>query len=253
MTKLKSIAEFLDRELKISEFNDRSNNGLQLENSGEIKNVCCGVDASMEFFRAAKEKGADLLICHHGISWGDSLAHISGINYSRIKFLIENDMALYAAHLPLDAHPKYGNNALIAKAVGLKKLKPFGLYNGSYIGFAGTLPKPVEYTAFKNKVIADLNLTTMQSMDFGKKVISSVAVVSGGAAGEIAEAGQKGIDLYISGEPGLAAYSLAQEYATNAIFAGHYATEVFGVRKLGELLKKQFKINYEFIDFKLPF
>jgi dinuclear metal center YbgI/SA1388 family protein len=207
----------------------------------------------MEFFRAAKEKGADLLICHHGISWGNSLAHVSGLNYSRIKFLIENDMALYAAHLPLDAHPKYGNNALIAKAVGLKKLKPFGLYNGSHIGFEGTLTKPMGYAAFKKKVIRDLNLTALQSMDFGKKIISSVAVVSGGAAGEVAEAGEKGIDLYISGEPGLVAYSLAQEYATNAIFAGHYATEVFGVRALGELLKKQFKMKSEFIDFKIPF
>ncbi len=253
MTKLNTIVGFLDRELKISEFNDSSNNGLQVENTGKIGKVCCGVDASMEFFEAARDKGADLLICHHGISWGNSLARISDLNYSRIKFLIENDIALYAAHLPLDAHPKYGNNALIAKALGLKKLKPFGSYNGSYIGFEGVLPKPMGYAAFKKKVSKAINPVGLHSMDFGKKSIRSVAVVSGGAAGEVAEAGQKGIDVYISGEPGLVAYSLAQEYGTNAIFAGHYATEVFGVRALGELLKKEFKIKSEFIDFKIQF
>jgi len=253
MTKLKTIVDFLNRELKITDFEDSSNNGLQVENSGRIKKVCCGVDASMEFFEAARDKGADLLICHHGMSWGNSLAHITDLNYSRIKFLIENDMALYASHLPLDAHPRYGNNALIAKAIGLRKLKPFGRYNGSYIGFEGTLTKPMGYAAFKKKVAKALNVESLQTMDFGKKTISSVAVVSGGAAGEAAEAGQKGIDAYISGEAGLVAYSLSQEYRINSIFAGHYATEVFGVRALGKLLQKQFGTKSEFIDFKIPY
>ncbi|MCK5851376.1 MAG: Nif3-like dinuclear metal center hexameric protein [Kiritimatiellae bacterium] len=253
MTKLKTIVGFLDRELRIDEFKDSSNNGLQVENSGKIKKVCCGVDASMEFFEAAASKGADLLICHHGMSWGDSLAHITDLNYKRIKFLMEHDMALYASHLPLDAHARYGNNAGIAKALGLGKLKPFGMYNGSYIGFEGCLSKPMGYAAFKKKVSGAMGGAKLHTKDFGKKKVQTVAIVSGGAAGEVAEAGQKGIDVYLSGEPALVAYSLAQEYGINAIFASHYTTEVFGVRALGDLLQKKFAVKAEFLNFNIPF
>jgi len=239
--------------LKIETFKDSSHNGLQVENSGKIRRICCGVDASMEFFEAAQAKGADLLVCHHGLSWGESLAHITDLNYSRIKYLIEHDMALYASHLPLDAHPRYGNNIGIARALGLRNIKPFGVYNGSEIGFAGRLPKPMGYSAFKKKVSRVTGTEELQTMDFGKRKIQTVAVVSGGAAGEIVEAGQKGIDVYISGEAALSAYSLAQEYRVNAIFAGHYATEVFGVRTLGEVLQKRFSVKAEFIDLDVPF
>jgi dinuclear metal center YbgI/SA1388 family protein len=252
MTSLNTIATFLDRELRITDFKDSSHNGLQVQNSGRIRKVCCGVDASMEFFEAARAKGADLLICHHGLSWGDSLARITDLNYTRIKFLMEHDMALYAVHLPLDAHPGYGNNALIARALGLRRLKPFGCYNGKEIGFAGQLSESVTYGAFKKKVSAATG-STLQTMDFGKSRVKTVAVVSGGAAAEIAEAGQKGIDVYISGEPALSAYIMAQEYRINAVFAGHYATEVFGVRKLAEVVQGRFAVKAEFIDLGVPF
>lgn len=253
MEKLSKLVEFLDGELCVNDFRDSSHNGLQVENSGRVKKVCCGVDASMEFFEAARECGADFLVCHHGISWGDSLARITDLNYRRIKYLLDNDMALYACHLPLDAHARYGNNAQIAKALGLRKLKPFGMYNGSYIGFEGELSKVMGYAAFKKLVCGVMGIEGVQSMDFGKQRVKRVAVVSGGAAGEAAEAGQKGIDVYLSGEAGLVAYSLAQEYGINAVFAGHYATEVFGVRALGELLQKRFAVKSEFIDFGIRF
>jgi dinuclear metal center YbgI/SA1388 family protein len=253
MEKLNKIVEFLDRELRIDAFSDSSNNGLQVENSGQIKKVCCGVDASMEFFEEAHARGAELLICHHGISWGSSLAHITELNYRRIKYLIDHDMALYACHLPLDAHPKYGNNAQIAKALGLRGLQPFGMYNGSYIGFAGNLSKAESYAAFKKRVCRIMGINAVQSMDFGSQRVQRVAIVSGGAAGEIAEAGQQDVDVYLSGEAGLVAYSLAQEYGINAVFAGHYATEVFGVRALGTLLSSKLAVKTEFINFKIPF
>lgn len=252
MTALKNIVTFLDRELKIADFKDSSHNGLQVENSGKIRRVCCGVDASMSFFKAARAKGADLVICHHGLSWGESMARITDLNYSRLKFLIENDMALYASHLPLDAHPRHGNNAGIARALGLRNLKPFGVYNGSEIGFAGRLPNPMTYSAFKKKVGTAMG-SELQTMDFGKSRVQTVAVVSGGAAAEIVEAGQKGIDVYLSGEPALMAYSLAEEYKINAVFAGHYATEVFGVRTLGDVLQKRFAVKAEFINMHVPF
>jgi len=252
MTTLETIVSFLDRELNIKAFSDDSHNGLQVENTGKIARVCVGVDASLAFFEEAVKRKADLVICHHGLSWGDSLKRITGLNYRRLKFLVDNDMALYACHLPLDAHPRHGNNAQICKAFGLRKLKPFGLYHGIPIGFSGSLPRAMPYAAFKacaQRVFGN----TVGTMDFGKRTVRTVAIVSGGAAEQIDEAGQKGIDVYVSGEPKLMAYNLAQEYGINAIFAGHYATEVFGVKALARLLASRFRLKTEFVDMGIRF
>jgi dinuclear metal center YbgI/SA1388 family protein len=250
--KTNELAAFLDRELKVDAFKDVSNNGLQVENTGSVKRVCCGVDASMQFFEAAADRGADFLICHHGISWGNSLSRITDLNFDRVRYLIDRDMALYACHLPLDAHPVHGNNALICRALGVTRLKPFGCYDGVTIGFAGRLSKPIRYSAFKNKIQRVMQ-TEPQSMDFGKRTVSTVAVVSGGAADGVSEAAAKNMDVYVTGEPRLSAYSVAQEKRINAVFAGHYATEVFGVRALGELITRQFKMPSDFIRFNVPF
>ena len=115
MVSAERVGEFLDRELHVTDFKDSSNNGLQVDNSGRVGRVCCGVDASLEFFEAAQRRGADMLICHHGLSWNDSLKRITDLNYRKIAFLMRHDMALYACHLPLDAHPRYGNNAVLAR------------------------------------------------------------------------------------------------------------------------------------------
>ncbi len=234
--KVSTIAKYLDKELNISEFQDSSHNGLQVANSGSVKKICCGVDASLEFFQEAQAHGADMVICHHGISWGESLATITGLNYQRVSKLLRHDMALYACHLPLDAHPTLGNNAQICRALGLKRLKPFGMYNGKLIGFEGALPKPRRFSTFERMVSERIG-KPLHTWECGKKTVQSIAVVSGGAAGEIAEAGEKGVDVYLSGEQSLAAYNLAREYGINAIFAGHYATERFGVMAVGDRLK----------------
>lgn len=253
MKDLKTIAGFLGEELNVDDFTtDSANNGLQVENMGRVNRICCGVDASLDFFEAAQRLGADMVVCHHGISWGDSLKRITGVNYRRISFLMENDMALYACHLPLDAHRVHGNNALICKALGLREVKGFGLYHGMTIGFEGKLPKAMDYAVFK-KLVAKISGGKIRSMDFGKNKVSTVAVISGSASDLIAEAGEKGIDVFLSGEPKLAAYSLANELGVNAVFAGHYATETFGVRSLIGLLKKKFGIPVEFIDMKVPY
>jgi len=253
MNNLRSIVRFLDAKLKVSDFPaDSSNNGLQVENSGHVSRICCGVDASLEFFEAAQRRGADMVVCHHGISWGDSLRRITETNYKRISFLMENDMALYACHLPLDADPVVGNNVLICHALGLRDIKRFGVYHGMEIGFQGCLPKAVKYTQFKDLVRKQIN-RVVQCMDFGKSEVRTVAVISGSAPELLNEAGVKGIDVFLSGEPKLSAYHTAKEYGINAIFAGHYATEVFGVRAVAPVLKKKFDIPIEFIDMKVPF
>lgn len=252
MNMLKKIELYLNKEFEIVDFDDSSNNGIQVENSGEVRKVCCGVDGSMELFEQAAEMGANMVVCHHGISWGDCLKKITKINYKKISFLIRNDIALYACHLPLDAHAKHGNNILICRALGLKSVKKFGWYKGVQIGYEGVLPKPMAFDSFKQLVGRTIN-SELRTMDFGKKTVRRVAVVSGGAAEEISEAGQKGVDVYLSGEPKLSAYSMAQELGINAVFAGHYATEVFGVRAIGDLLQKKFGVKAEFIDLKIPY
>jgi dinuclear metal center YbgI/SA1388 family protein len=165
---------------------------------------------------------------------------------------MDHDMALYACHLPLDAHPRLGNNTQICKALGLRGLKPFGIYNGIALGFRGSLPKAMPYAAFK-KFAHSVFGNTVGTMDFGKERVRTVAVVSGGGADEIAEAGEAGLDVYISGEPKLMAWHLAQEYGINAIFAGHYATEVFGVKAVAGLLASRFQVKTEFIDMGIRF
>lgn len=246
------IAAFLNKELDVASFEDVSHNGLQVQNSGSVHRVCTGVDASIEFFEEAAKRGGDFLICHHGISWGDSLSRITELNYRRIRFLMDHDMALYACHLPLDAHPRYGNNALICRALGLIKLKTFGKYGNKDIGFMGQLARPMRYSALKKKIRKVVG-NELQTMDFGKKTVRTVAVVSGGAAEGVEEAGKKGIDVFITGESKLHAYGLSQEYGLNSVFAGHYATEVFGVRALGELVTRRFKVESQFINLGVTF
>jgi dinuclear metal center YbgI/SA1388 family protein len=252
MPALDKIVQYLDRTLRVAAFKDASQNGLQVANAGMVKRICCLVDASMEGFEEAARLNADLVICHHGLSWGDSLKKITGLNYRRMSMLLDNDMALYACHLPLDAHPLYGNNAGLCKALGLQARKPFGVYDGQTIGFEGRLPRAMPREEFKHR----LELATgghLQCMDFGPAMIRTVGVVSGGAAEEIEEAAEKGLDVFVSGEPKLLAYHLAREHGINAMFAGHYATEVFGVRALASLLKRTFKLPATFVDFRTPF
>ncbi len=250
--KLETLVTFLDRELKVADIPDTALNGLQVANRGTVRKVCCGVDASLECFEAAHRAGAQLLICHHGISWGDSLKQITGLNYRRLETLLRYDLALYACHLPLDAHRRWGNNAQLCRALRLRNLKPFGHYHGVVLGYEGLLPKAVSRSAFHAQVAA-VTGSRLQTMDFGPARIRRVAVVSGGAAAEIEEAGRKGVHAYVSGEPALQAYALAQEYGVNGVFAGHYATEVFGVRALAGVLARRFGVTTELLDFRVPY
>lgn len=252
MPALRRIVSLLDKELLIDAFNDVSHNGLQVENSGSIRRICCGVDACLDFFEAAADRKADLLVCHHGISWGDSLKTVADLNYRRLRFLIEHDMALYACHLPLDAHPRLGNNAGICRALGLKNRRRFGMYEGQEIGYEGTLPEPMTYRSFL-ALVRKMVSPQLQTMDFGPRTVRRIAVVSGGGADEIEEAGRKGIDAYLSGEPKLSAFSIAKEFGVHGVFAGHYSTEVFGVRAVAGFLKRRLRIPCEFLDFKVPF
>ena len=250
--KLDRMVACLNHELRIAEFRDAAHNGLQVANDGRVARLCCGVDANLEFFEAARRRGADLLICHHGLSWGDSMARLTGLQYKRVAFLVRHNMALYAAHLPLDAHPRLGNNAQICRALGIRGLKPFGLYHGTAIGWAGRLARPMSWTAFRKRAEAVFR-NELRIMEYGPRIVRTVAVVSGGAPELVEEAGRGGFDVFLSGEASLQARTPAMEYGLHAVFAGHYATELFGVRAAGEYLARRFGIPGETLDFRVTF
>ena len=249
---LATLVALLDKTLGVTAFSDASNNGLQLANSGAVSRVVTGVDASLRLLREAAARGAQCVVCHHGLSWGDSLKRITGLNHSLVSFAVEHNIAVYAAHLPLDAHPRYGNNAQLCKALGLTRPKPAFVYHGETIGFVGSFAKALPFAAFCERVRATVN-PEIRVLEFGKKSIKTVGVVSGGASDMIDQAAALGVDAYLTGEPSLQGYNLAENLSQNVVFAGHYATETFGVRVLAALVARRLDIPVEFVDFKIPY
>jgi len=250
---LNRLVARLDRELAISKFQDDSHNGLQVANSGRVTRVCVGVDATLPFFEKAAAAGADLVICHHGLSWGDSLKRITGLNLRLIGFLIEHDMALWACHLPLDAHPRLGNNARLAQTLGLKGCQPCFVYHGQTIGVRGTLPRPMPFADFQRRVQRAVGGGEVRALAFGRSTVRTVGIVSGGGAAMVADAVALGLDAYLTGEATLHAYNLALQEGINALFAGHYATERFGVQALGSWLQRQSGLPVAFVEMNIPY
>ena len=246
------LAEFLNKILEIETFKDVSNNGLQVANDGTLNKVLCGVDANLKLLDKAKECGADCIVCHHGISWGDSLKYITALNYDIISFAIKNNIAIYAVHLPLDAHPEYGNNAQICKALKLIEPEPAFDYHNQPIGFTAELTTALSFKEFCERINETIS-TSFSALNFGNKNIHKIGIVSGDAADMIDQAKEIGVDIYLTGESSLQGYNLAEQLKMNVVFAGHYATEIFGVRALAKIIQNEFKIYAECIDFKTPF
>jgi len=226
---------------------DSSLNGLQVDNDGsEIKKIAFAVDAGMEVFRRTAEAGAGMLFVHHGLFWGVPLSLEKG-HRERIKFLLDNNLALYAVHLPLDQHPELGNNAVLADLLGIKDKEPFGLYHKRKIGYKGILSKPLTIEEAVNK-ISFMNRPPVGVFPFGKKENHSCAVISGGAGMEAFQALEEEVDLYVTGETSHSAYHHALEGGLNIIAGGHYSTEVWGVRRLMEECVNKLGMAAEFID-----
>ena len=243
---LKKLNKFLDEYLKISEIEDVSVNGLQVEGKKNCEKICFAVDASLETFKLAKKENADMLFVHHGMIWG-GIKKVTGINYIQLKFLIDNKISLYAAHLPLDKHEEVGNNIQFLKIFGINKnIEDFGKYHGIKIGYAGRFEKEKNLSDFVSEIEKQLN-TKCKILKFGKEKIKSVGVVSGGAASLIDEAIEE-VDCFVTGEPSHQIYHIAKEGKINVIFAGHYATETVGVKAMAELIGKKFGIETKFID-----
>ena len=226
---------------------DSSLNGLQVDNDGsELGKIAFAVDAGLEVFKRAVEAGAGMLFVHHGLFWGPALRLEGGFR-ERIKFLLDNNLALYGVHLPLDQHPRLGNNAVLSELLGIMDPEPFGLYRGQKIGYKGSLSAPLTVEEAVKK-ISFMGRPPLGVFPFGKKENLSCAVVSGGGADEAFQAIEEGLDLYITGESSHTVYHPALEGQLNIIAGGHYSTEVWGVRRIMEECAGQLGVDTEFID-----
>ncbi len=226
---------------------DSSLNGVQVECSDrEITSVAFAVDACMASFERAAAARADLLFVHHGLYWGRPLA-LTGRHHRRVKFLMDHDMALYAAHLPLDLHPELGNNAGIAAALRLERIEPFGAYRGVKIGIKGSLAEPAGIDDILRMIGLDRR-SCLALLPFGVQAIRTVGIVSGGAPQEVEQAIAEGLDLYITGEASHTVYHTCLEERINLLCGGHYQTEVWGLRLLSDRLARDAGLRTFFVD-----
>ncbi|GAB6100892.1 Nif3-like dinuclear metal center hexameric protein [Thermococcus atlanticus] len=240
------LVSFLDEYLNISAFPDKSSNGLQVEGKEEVERIAFAVDTTLKTIEKAARGKADMLIVHHGMIWG-GLGYITGMHYRRLKALIENGLNLYAAHLPLDAHPEVGNNIGLLRLLGLEPKEPFGEYGGLSIGFIGEFEKeePIEKIA---QIMAERLDTAVRTYEFGKRKIKTVGAISGAGAFALEEGKRRGVDLLITGEFTHADYLTAIDLGMSVAVAGHYKTETLGVRALMEVVRERFGLSVFFID-----
>ena len=249
---ISEILAELDRVLELDRFDDYCVNGLQVPGPAQVQTIATGVSAQAELFELAAGERAELLLVHHGLFWGAGVAAIDAALKRRLQMLFEADMALAAYHLPLDAHPELGNNALLARALGAEELTPFALHAGQPIGFLARLPGDgLDATDLFARV---KQLTEREPLvfDAGPPRVRSLAIVSGAGADYSADAAAAGADALLTGEPAERSMAQARELGLHLIAAGHYATETFGIRRLGEHLAERFALRHVFLDVPNP-
>src|SRR4029453_12149973 len=243
---LSEIVRYIDDYLRIREIEDWPNavNGLQIENSGRVAKIGAAVDVLTRVFTQAPQKNIDLLIVHHGLFW-PGLRPVTGALRRQLKLALENDIALYSAHLPLDIHPKVGNNAQLAGLLGLKLTRPFFEEKGQLIGLKTSASLPREELVRRlRKALGG----SIKAFNCGPEKTKTIGIITGAAGSEIDKVAQEKIDTLITGEAPHWAAVAAEELGMNLLLGGHYATEVFGVRALAAHLSKRFGVPWEFID-----
>ena len=243
---LAAIVKHCDQMLRPREIGDYDGavNGLQVENSGIVTRLAATVDASLATVKLAIAAKADLLLVHHGLFWNPSHPW-TGKKYELLRLLIENNLAVYSSHLPLDAHPRLGNNARLATALGLKHLKPFFASHGQTIGFMSQTK--ISRTGLAKKLERATGAPP-KMIPGGNEICERIGIVTGGAGGDLAQAAGEGVDTFITGEGPHWTFALAEELGLNVFYGGHYATETFGVKALAAELAKKFKLPWEFLD-----
>jgi dinuclear metal center YbgI/SA1388 family protein len=247
MTKLEQILYFLEESFEASTFPDYTHalNGLQIEGRDEVGHVGAAVDASEETIAEAVRRGVHLLLVHHGLFWG-GLGPITGPRFRKVAALIQGSIGLYSLHLPLDAHAKLGNNALLIRKLGLDPEGQFGSFKEVKIGWwaSASVDRGVLLNRLRESVGGEARL-----IPGGPEEVSRVGVLTGGGASALSEAASLGLDTLITGEAPHHAYHEAMEMGINLLLGGHYATETFGVKALAETLAEKFGLTWEFLHF----
>src|SRR5262249_35373592 len=243
---LSEIVSYTDRFLRIRDVGDWDNalNGVQIENFGRVTRIGAAVDVSTRVLTAAAKQDVDFLIVHHGLFW-PGLQPVRGPLRRQLRLAFENDIALYSAHLPLDIHPRVGNNAQLLAALGLKSSRPFLEEKGQPVGMKVRASLP------RNELVRKLQKALngpLKVFDSGPKQTRAIGIITGAAGSEIYRVADEEIDTFITGEAPHWAAVAAEELGVNLLLGGHYATEVFGVKALAAHLAKRFRVPWEFID-----
>jgi dinuclear metal center YbgI/SA1388 family protein len=252
MASLQTIVEHLDAILDPPAYDDYGPNGLQVPGRETVETIVTGVSANVALFSRARDEEADLVLVHHGLFWAGPPRALDRAAKRRLQLLFDADMSLVAYHLPLDGHAEHGNNALLAQAIGCASHEPFGAHKRATIGVAGRLP---DGGIAPDELVARVRAATEReplAFTAGPDRVRTVGIVSGAGADYLEDAIAAGLDAFITGEPIERAMARAEEAGVHFLAAGHYATETFGVRRLGDLLAARFGVRHAFIDVPNP-
>jgi len=251
MASRNQIVAFLDDLLEIGSFSDYGPNGLQVPGAAEVTGVVTGVSAQLELFTQAAAADAQLVLCHHGLFWDFHPSAISPTMRERLRVLFDSDLSLAAYHVPLDAHPEVGNNAIICGRLGLEQAEPFADFKGRSTGFVGRSTQGIPLAELRERCAAAFGQEPFV-WDTGPELVHSVGIVSGSAADAFAEAIALGLDAFLTGEAEEHVMADARESGVHFIAGGHYATETFGIRRVGELVAERFGVEHRFVDIPNP-
>src|SRR4051794_36014400 len=247
MTTLDTLIGHLDELLNPQFFEDHGPNGLQVPGSAEVGTVATGVSAGTELFERAAAEGADLVLVHHGLFWEGPPRALDRPAKRRLQLLFDHDMSLAAYHLPLDGHREHGNNALLAAGLGATVTDSFA----GGIGVTARWPEPIAAAELERRV-TELTARDPLAILWAPERVETIAIVSGGGQGSLADAIAAGHDAFLTGEASERNFNEAREAGIHFLAAGHYATETLGVRRLGDLLAERFGIRHVFIDVPNP-
>ncbi|MDO8209669.1 Nif3-like dinuclear metal center hexameric protein [Conexibacter sp. CPCC 206217] len=258
--RVEEIVAYVDELLEIDRFSDYGPNGLQVPNVGEareVTTVVTGVSAQLALFERAVQERAQLVLAHHGILWDFEPRRIGAAHAKRLRTLLCNDIALAGYHLPLDAHPEIGNNALIAAGLGAARTEPAFTHSGTPIGVIAHFESdddPAEGVPAPELFARIATLTDRDPLVFdgGPPNVKRLGIVSGSAANDLTSAIDQRLDAFMTGEPKEHVMAQARENQIHFIAAGHYATETFGIRRVGELVAEKFGVSHHFVDLPNP-
>jgi dinuclear metal center YbgI/SA1388 family protein len=251
MASLKEVVTYLDELLTPAAFSDYCPNGLQVQGRSEVRRVVGGVTACQALLDAAAGLDADAILVHHGYFWKNENPCVVGMKLRRLRTLIHHDMSLLAYHLPLDAHPRHGNNAQLGRRLGFEEGGPLSEYGDAALVWRGRLPRPLSPRALAQHVAQVLEREPLHIAG-GRRQVLQVAWCTGAAQGFIEAAAAAGVDAYLTGEVSEPTVHAARELGLEFYAAGHHATERYGVQAVGEQLREVMGLEFEYVEVANP-